>query len=51
MAEAAAALKLTAPDLQRLGVVDEIVPEAPGGAHRDHDAVGQEPARRRWAGT
>ena len=36
--EAAAAMKMTAPDLQRLGVVDEVIPEAPGGAHRDHDA-------------
>jgi acetyl-CoA carboxylase carboxyl transferase subunit alpha len=35
--EAAEAMKMTATDLQRLGVVDEIVPEAPGGAHRDHD--------------
>ena len=35
--EAAAALKLTANDLIQLGVVDEIVPEPEGGAHRDHD--------------
>jgi acetyl-CoA carboxylase carboxyl transferase subunit alpha len=35
--EAAEALKLTAQDLVRLGVVDEIVPEPEGGAHRDHD--------------
>ena len=35
--EAAEALKLTAEDLMRLGVVDEIVPEPEGGAHRDHD--------------
>src|SRR3954454_23435809 len=34
--EAAEAMKMTATDLQRLGIVDEIVPEAPGGAHRDH---------------
>ncbi|HUH00917.1 MAG TPA: acetyl-CoA carboxylase carboxyltransferase subunit alpha [Kofleriaceae bacterium] len=33
--EAAAQLKLTAPDLLALGVCDEIVPEAPGGAHRE----------------
>jgi acetyl-CoA carboxylase carboxyl transferase subunit alpha len=33
--EAAAALKLTAPDLLALGVVDEIIPEPPGGAHED----------------
>lgn len=31
--EAAAALKLTAPDLLRFGIVDEIVPEPTGGAH------------------
>src|SRR4051794_20293035 len=37
--DAAAAMKITATDLQRLGVVDEVVPEAPGGAHRDHDAT------------
>ena len=36
-AEAAAAMKMTASDLRRLGVVDEIVSEAPGGAHRDFD--------------
>jgi acetyl-CoA carboxylase carboxyl transferase subunit alpha len=38
-AEAAEALKLTADDLMRLGVVDEIVPEPEGGAHRDHDTA------------
>jgi acetyl-CoA carboxylase carboxyl transferase subunit alpha len=36
-AEAAEALKLTADDLMGLGVVDEVVPEPEGGAHRDHD--------------
>ena len=35
--EAAEALKLTADDLMRLGVVDEVVSEPEGGAHRDHD--------------
>jgi acetyl-CoA carboxylase carboxyl transferase subunit alpha len=34
--EAANALKLTAPDLLALGIIDEIVPEPPGGAHADH---------------
>ena len=34
--EAARALKMTAQDLRGLGVVDEIVPEPPGGAHTDH---------------
>src|SRR5207253_2832649 len=36
-AEAAEALKLTAPDLLKLEVVDEIVPEPKGGAHREYD--------------
>jgi acetyl-CoA carboxylase carboxyl transferase subunit alpha len=34
-AEAAEAMRLTAPDLLALGVVDEIIPEPPGGAHTD----------------
>ena len=50
VADAAAALKLSAPDLLRLGVIDEIVPEPPGGAHRDPhaaiEAVGKAIARR-----
>jgi acetyl-CoA carboxylase carboxyl transferase subunit alpha len=33
--DAAEALKLTAPDLLQLGVIDEIVPEPVGGAHTD----------------
>src|SRR5438874_777300 len=36
-AEAAEALKLTAHDLMKLNVVDEIVAEPDGGAHRDHE--------------
>jgi acetyl-CoA carboxylase carboxyl transferase subunit alpha len=36
---AAAALKITAPDLLELGLVDEIVPEPEGGAHLDHEAA------------
>ena len=40
--EAAEALRLTAQDLQRLGVVDRIVPEPLGGAHRaPNEAIGQ----------
>ena len=35
VADAARALKLTAEDLLRLGVVDEVVPEPAGGAHRE----------------
>ena len=34
-AEAAELLRLTAPDLQRLRVIDGIVPEPVGGAHRN----------------
>ncbi len=33
--EAADALKLTAKDLYKLGIIDEIVPEPLGGAHKD----------------
>jgi acetyl-CoA carboxylase carboxyl transferase subunit alpha len=33
---AAAALKLTAKDLAHLGIIDDIIPEPLGGAHRDH---------------
>jgi len=33
--KAASALKLTAQDLMRLGVIDEIIPEPLGGAHMD----------------
>jgi acetyl-CoA carboxylase carboxyl transferase subunit alpha len=38
-AEAAEALKLTAQDLLKLEVVDEIISEPEGGAHRDYDFV------------
>lgn len=37
--QAAEALKLTAKDLKELEVIDEIVPEPLGGAHRDHEAM------------
>lgn len=37
--EAAERLKLTAADLERFGIVDQIVPEPLGGAHRDPGAV------------
>ncbi|HEY3381386.1 MAG TPA: acetyl-CoA carboxylase carboxyltransferase subunit alpha [Vicinamibacterales bacterium] len=37
--EASEALKLTAPDMLRLGIVDEIIPEPAGGAHNDPDAA------------
>ncbi|MGH2349850.1 MAG: acetyl-CoA carboxylase carboxyltransferase subunit alpha [bacterium] len=35
--EVADALKITAGDLHRLGIVDVVVPEPPGGAHLDPD--------------
>ncbi len=35
-ADAAQAMKMTAADLKSLGVIDAIVPEPVGGAHRDH---------------
>lgn len=34
--KAARALKFTGPDLLNFGVIDEIIPEPLGGAHRDH---------------
>jgi len=33
--QAAEAMKITAPDLKQMGIVDEIIQEATGGAHRD----------------
>ena len=38
-ATAAEALKLTADDLRKLGLVDVVVPEPLGGAHRDAATV------------
>jgi acetyl-CoA carboxylase carboxyl transferase subunit alpha len=35
--EAATALKITAPDMLRLGLVDGIIPEPSGGAHNDYE--------------
>jgi acetyl-CoA carboxylase carboxyl transferase subunit alpha len=39
MDEAAARLKMTAPDLLRLGIVDRVVEEPAGGAHNDYDGA------------
>jgi acetyl-CoA carboxylase carboxyl transferase subunit alpha len=39
--EATEALKITAPDLLQMGIIDEIVPEPSGGAHLDHDAAAE----------
>jgi acetyl-CoA carboxylase carboxyl transferase subunit alpha len=38
-AEAAELMRITAPDLLRLGVIDGVVPEPPGGAHRDWEGT------------
>jgi acetyl-CoA carboxylase carboxyl transferase subunit alpha len=38
-AQAAAALKLTAKDLKELDIVDEVIPEPLGGAHKDYDTT------------
>ena len=37
--EAANALKITAPDMVALGLVDDIIPEPPGGAHNEYDTA------------
>jgi acetyl-CoA carboxylase carboxyl transferase subunit alpha len=37
--DAAQAMKITAPELMELGIVDGIIPEPLGGAHRDYDAA------------
>lgn len=39
--KSAEALKLTAKDLAGFGIVDEVIPEAPGGAHRDPVKTGE----------
>jgi acetyl-CoA carboxylase carboxyl transferase subunit alpha len=38
-ADAAEALKLTSQDLLKLGVIDQVVSEPLGGAHRDPQAI------------
>ncbi len=51
--EAAAALRLTAPDLLDLGVIDEVVEEPLGAAHRDPPEMAgrlKEAIRRHLAG-
>ncbi len=37
--EAAAAMRITATDLKSLELIDEVVPEPPGGAHSDHETL------------
>ncbi len=43
--DAAAALKLTAKDLLELGIIDEVIPEPLGGAHRDPSAMAERLAK------
>jgi acetyl-CoA carboxylase carboxyl transferase subunit alpha len=40
-AEAAEAMKITAPDLLGFGIIDAVVAEPPGGAHTDHAAAAE----------
>jgi acetyl-CoA carboxylase carboxyl transferase subunit alpha len=37
--EAAQLMRMTAPELMRLGVIDAIIPEPPGGAHRNWESA------------
>ena len=37
--EAAEAMKLVAPDLMKLGLIDDVIPEPTGGAHHDHQVT------------
>ena len=41
VAEAASVLKITAKDLLAMGIVDDIVPEPTGGAHRNHKKIAE----------
>lgn len=43
--EAADALKLTARHLKSLGVIDRVITEPPGGAHRDPESMAEELSR------
>ena len=40
--QAAEAMKLTAKDLLNLGIIDEIIEEPTGGAHRDSESIAQD---------
>jgi acetyl-CoA carboxylase carboxyl transferase subunit alpha len=46
--EAARQLKITAPDLLQLGIVDAIVDEPIGGAHQDHDEAARKLDQALW---
>jgi len=43
--EAAEVLRITAPDLLKLGVIDGVIPEPLGGAHRSWEAAAAEVRR------
>jgi acetyl-CoA carboxylase carboxyl transferase subunit alpha len=43
--DAAAALKMTANDLLGLGIVDDVIPEPVGGAHRDVQMMAERVAK------
>lgn len=47
--EAAAQLKITAPELLQLSIVDRVVEEPTGGAHQDHDAAAALLDRALWS--
>ncbi|MCJ8009636.1 acetyl-CoA carboxylase carboxyl transferase subunit alpha [Lederbergia wuyishanensis] len=40
--KAAEAMRITAPDLKELGIIDEIIPEIKGGAHKDVEEQAKE---------
>jgi acetyl-CoA carboxylase carboxyl transferase subunit alpha len=42
MDEAAMRLRMTAPELLKLGAVDAVVDEPAGGAHQDHDGAARQ---------
>lgn len=44
-ADAALALKMTAEELLELGIIDEVIPEPFGGAHRDPEATAEQLAK------
>jgi acetyl-CoA carboxylase carboxyl transferase subunit alpha len=39
---AAESMKITAPDLKQLGIIDEVIPEIKGGAHKDIEKQAEE---------
>lgn len=39
--DAARALRITAPDLKQFGIIDEIIPEPPGGSHMDPGSMAE----------